>query len=96
MADDLCGAEDVWNDGERAALEAYFSARIEATRQSLPRRDVAAAIRNLCDEQRQAMRALTRRQRQTAAAFRAAQRLLNSEPELPQIKISSYENKFVA
>jgi hypothetical protein len=63
---------DTTHDSERAALAAYFGAMIEATRRSVPRRDVAAAVRALRDQQRAAMRALTDRQQKAKAAKRYA------------------------
>jgi hypothetical protein len=35
-----------------------YAAKIEATRRSLPRREIAAAIRTICDDRRAALRAV--------------------------------------
>jgi hypothetical protein len=73
--------ESVWRAEpyhcERATLTAYFSARIEATRRSVPRREVLAAVRALREEQRAAMRALTRRRQQAKIAQRYTRQLAN-------------------
>ena len=58
-------------DGEEVALRQYFRARVEILQRTTPRRDVAAAVRALRDEQQSAMRALTARQKSMAKALRA-------------------------
>jgi hypothetical protein len=66
--------------GARSALHALYGAKIEATRRSLPGREIAAAVRALVDERRAAIRAVTAargvaqrvlRERQTAERFSA-------------------------
>jgi hypothetical protein len=56
--------------GGRAALLALYGARIEATRRSLPAREVAAAVRAIRDERRAAMQAFASRRSASALAKR--------------------------
>jgi hypothetical protein len=51
-----------------AVILSLYGAKIEATRRSLPAREVGAAIRALMDEQRAAMKALAERRHGAAAA----------------------------
>jgi hypothetical protein len=54
-------APDLSFGAERDAIHALYGAKIEATRRSLPRGQVADAIRAIIDEQRAALRAVTLR-----------------------------------
>ena len=54
-------APDLSFGAERDAIRALYGAKIEATRRSLPRGQVADAIRAIIDEQRAALRAVTLR-----------------------------------
>lgn len=55
---------------ERSAIRSLYAAKIEIMRRSLPRHEIAAAIRALRDEQRAATRALTVRKQSTLRAWR--------------------------
>ena len=63
------GGVDLLFRGARAEIVATYAAKIEATRRSLPAREIAAAVRALVEERRAAVRAIGERQRaaQTAA-----------------------------
>ena len=54
--------------GARAAVAALYAAKIEATRRSLPPREIAAALRALVEERRAAMRAIDEHHRAAQAA----------------------------
>jgi hypothetical protein len=54
----------------RSALMAFYGAKIEATRRSLPAREIGAAIQAIIAEQRAAMRALADRQQAAMQAGR--------------------------
>jgi hypothetical protein len=69
-----------------AAIIALYGARIEATRRSLPGRDIAAAVQALHDEQRSALQALAVRKqaaqragREQRAAERFSDRLVDRQ-----------------
>jgi hypothetical protein len=64
------GAPDSSLNGEHAALSAFYGAKIEATRRSLPAREVSAAIRAILDEQSAAFRALADRKGVASKASR--------------------------
>jgi hypothetical protein len=64
------GAPDASLNGEHAALSAFYGAKIEATRRSLPAREVSAAIRAIFDEQSAAFRALADRRGTASKASR--------------------------
>jgi hypothetical protein len=64
------GAPDSSLRGEYAALSAFYGAKIEATRRSLPAREVSAAIRAIFDEQSAAFRALADRRGTASKASR--------------------------
>ena len=64
------GAPDSSLKGEHALLSAFYGAKIEATRRSLPAREVSAAIRVLLDEQSAAFRALADRRGRASKASR--------------------------
>jgi len=55
-------------EGERAVMRAFYGAKIEATRNSVPSREIAAAIRALLDEWSVSSRALVERQQARATA----------------------------
>lgn len=55
---------------ERSAIRSLYAAKIEIMRRSLPRHEIAVAIRALRDEQRAATRALTVRKQSTLRAWR--------------------------
>ena len=57
--------------GGRAALLAFYGAKIEVLRRSLPPRDVAAAVRAIRDERQAAMRAFAERRSANGIAKRA-------------------------
>jgi hypothetical protein len=67
------GTPDSPLNGEHAALSAFYSAKIEATRRSLPAREVSAAIRAILDEQSAAFRALADRRGTASRASRERQ-----------------------
>jgi len=63
--------------GSRSVIRSLYAAKIEIMRRSLPRHEIAAAIRALRDEQHAAMRALTTRKQSTLRAWRE---LRDAEP----------------
>jgi hypothetical protein len=64
------GEPDLSHIGTRSVILALYGAKIEATRRSLPRREIAAAVRALRDEQRTHLRAITARKRDAIRAWR--------------------------
>jgi len=56
--------------GARSAIRSLYEAKIEITRRSLPRHEIAAAVRALRDEQHAAVRALTAQKQSTLRAWR--------------------------
>ncbi len=56
--------------GEQAALSAFYRAKIEVTRRSLPAREVSAAIRAILDDQSAAFQALADRRAAASKTFR--------------------------
>jgi len=70
---------------------AFYGARIEATRRSLPAREIAAAVRAIIEERRAAMRVFSNRQkfarvglRERRAAERFSQRLAQKNARVPR------------
>jgi hypothetical protein len=59
----------------RSAIHAFYGAKIEATRRSLPGREIAAAIRAIRDERRAAMRALAARKQAVFLGLRERRRI---------------------
>ncbi len=55
---------------ERSAIRSLYAAKIEIMRRSLPRHEIAAAVRAIIDERRAATRALTVRKQSTLRAWR--------------------------
>jgi hypothetical protein len=64
------GAPDLSFGAERDAIHVLYGAKIEATRRSLPGRDIAAAVRAILDDQRAALWAVTVRQILAKTAWR--------------------------
>jgi hypothetical protein len=64
------------------AIRALYGAKIEATRRNLPKREAAAAVRALLDEQGAAFRELAERQQAESRARRELARL-RADPERP-------------
>lgn len=74
--------QDLSFEADQAAIRAFYGAKIEATRRSLPKRDAASAVRALLVEQSLAFKALAeRRQVESASKREAAQ--LRANPERP-------------
>jgi hypothetical protein len=69
-------------EGDDETIRAFYGAKIEATRRSLPKREAAAAVRALLVEQRLALKAFAER-RQVAIAARRAVASLRADPERP-------------
>jgi len=59
---DDANAERLSSRASRSAIGMLYAVKIEATRRSLPRREIAAAIRAICDDRRAALRAIGERQ----------------------------------
>ncbi|WP_156964693.1 hypothetical protein [Methylocapsa aurea] len=77
----IASAQGLSFAGEGAGIRALYGAKIEATRRSLPAREIAAAVRALLDEQRAAFRALAER-RQAETAARPRDESIPSKPTL--------------
>lgn len=75
-----------------AAIQALYGAKIEATRRSLPAREIAAAVRAILAEQSAAFRALAERRHAAMRAARERRRNLrqaepdNSQCERPEVR----------
>jgi hypothetical protein len=67
---------------EQEAIRAFYGAKIEATRRSLPKREASAAVRALLVEQSLACKALAER-RQAAHAMKREVAQLRADPERP-------------
>jgi hypothetical protein len=73
---------DLLFETEQEAIRAFYGAKIEATRRNLPKREAAAAVRALLDEQGAAFRELAERQQAESRARRELARL-RADPERP-------------
>jgi hypothetical protein len=62
--------------GLRAALQAFYGAKIEATRHSVPARDRAAAVRAIIDDRAVALRVLAQMRAASAAAFKERRQIV--------------------
>jgi hypothetical protein len=73
---------DLSFESGQEAIRALYGAKIEATRRNLPKREAAAAVRALLDEQGAAFRELAERQQAESRARRELARL-RADPERP-------------
>jgi hypothetical protein len=89
------GESDLSFEAAQEAIRAFYGAKIEATRRSLPKREAAAAVRALLIEQSLAFKALAERRQAEGVARRALAQLV-ADPERPCEESSPNRSTLVA